>query len=213
MWRSPHITLPLLNQLIIDDDVGEVIIIGNNNLTFELPKSNKINYLQQDTNLYVNPSWNLGVRLAKNKKICLLNDDVLIPNNLFLMMNKLNLEDFGLIGIDGQSISYQIESLDPWQEQNNYLKITEQMNYGYGICMFIHQNNWVTIPDQIKVWFGDNYLFVSNIINNKKNLLLTTSIKTQMSSTSSDPIFNEIKIKDEKNYLNWLNESIMKHNL
>ena len=39
-------------------------------------------------------------------------------------------------------------------------------------------------------------------VNNKINFKLLTSIKTQMSSTSNDFQFNQIKIKDEENFVN-----------
>ena len=37
----------------------------------------KVQRLEQDNNIFVNPAWNLGVEQAKNENICICNDDVL----------------------------------------------------------------------------------------------------------------------------------------
>ena len=72
----------LLNQLISDKTVEEIIVIDNSKKRLN-KKSNKLKVIIPDKNLYVNPAWNLGVKLAKNEYIGILNDDLIFPNNFF----------------------------------------------------------------------------------------------------------------------------------
>lgn len=202
MWKKPQITLALLETLIRDSLVAEIIIIDNSCTHAPAYKHEKVKIITQSENIYVNPSWNLGVSLAKFDKIAILNDDIIIPYNLLYVMNEVPLQDYGLIGIDGKSVQYQIDNLNSWQQEENRLKISNTMNYGFGICIFLHRNNYYPIPDNIKIWYGDNYLYVRNVLAGKQNLVLSTLIKTEMSSTSNMQLFNPIKEEDEKNFLN-----------
>ena len=74
MQRSPMLW-PFVEQLCSTNDVDEVLIINNApaRLTFV---NRKVRVLDQPENLYVNPSWNLGVSIARSKYICIANDDL-----------------------------------------------------------------------------------------------------------------------------------------
>ena len=85
-WRTRHF-IQRLQQLDASDDVMEVVIIDNaRDQRPELPVLSKLKLVDKGQNLYVNPSWNLGVALAKSTAVCLCNDDVLMANNLLGFM-------------------------------------------------------------------------------------------------------------------------------
>jgi hypothetical protein len=66
--------------------------------------------------------------------------------------------------------------------------------------MAMHKNNYIKIPEDMLVWCGDDYLYHQNRILGRQNYTLVCPIQTKMSTTSDDPIFDEIKNKDLELY-------------
>ena len=63
-----------LNDLLINlyncELIGEVILINNDNKNSKpIPLHDKLIYVEPQKNLFVNPSWNLGVRMSKSNNI------------------------------------------------------------------------------------------------------------------------------------------------
>ena len=46
---------------------------------------------------YVNPSWNLGVSVAKEPYVGILNDDIIIAEGLFSGLSNVPIENLGVI--------------------------------------------------------------------------------------------------------------------
>ena len=90
LWR-PDTTLELLQFLERSEDVQEIIIIDNApSHRPDLPQLRKLHLVEQDSNCYVNPAWNLGVELAQSNLICLCNDDILFADNLLPYLHCLS---------------------------------------------------------------------------------------------------------------------------
>ena len=70
----------LIKTLSIDESVAEIIVIDNSCTGYSY-ESEKLRVIVPKENLYVNPSWNLGVKEAKEDIIALLNDDITIPDS------------------------------------------------------------------------------------------------------------------------------------
>lgn len=200
MWRKPKITSKLLEILLADNNIDEIIIIDNDPSKAICPVNDKIKYYPQEKNIYVSASWNLGASVAKNDNLILINDDILIPKNVMDYMSNINLLDYGIIGAAGEYILQVVDSYDDWDQVPIHCKLVNSLNFGFGVMMFVHKNNYYHIPENIKIWYNDNFLFIKNILNGKTNLALKCVIKTEMSSTCSDPQFDQIKIEDEKNF-------------
>ena len=71
MWYSDktHRNLVNLNDC---DEVGEIILIDNNTPLKPdyIDNLDKVRYLPQKENIFVNPAWNLGVRESVYTYIC-----------------------------------------------------------------------------------------------------------------------------------------------
>ena len=96
--------LPIFNDHPL---IGEIIIIDNapHKTDQEIFKLEKVRYFAQTKNLYVNPSWNLGVELSNFDILCLYSDDVLFDINcLEEVYDKLTPEN-GVIGFHESSIN------------------------------------------------------------------------------------------------------------
>jgi hypothetical protein len=184
MWK-PTGVVGLLEKISASDLVEEILIISNAKGP-ELPQNNKFRLLQQDNNLGVNLSWNLGVSESKNNKICIVNDDVDFDIKVFDFLNDKITQDIGLIGV----------CLEEDLTGMNLIEM-KQRSHGFGCLFFIHKNNYVNIPKSLKIFFGDDWLFNLNL-KNKNYCIKNIGFKTEISTTSK--LFNHVVTGEQDNY-------------
>lgn len=202
MFKRVDILSQLLENLYMDPMVEEVILINNTNLTEntpEIPLSNKLLIVSKGRNLYVNPSWNLGASLATQDYIAILNDDILISDKLFTGVCQL---DFNQIGILGACHPMIEETDNPTKFAIPSFEIlgARIRPWGFGIFMAMKKSDYVKIPEDMLIWCGDDYLFHNIAKTGKINALLGAPIKTKMSATSDNEIFEAIKNNDVELY-------------
>jgi len=180
MWKyPPHIRF--LEDLVDHDYVDEIILINNDQAA--LPKNcgvlthSKIKIYNFLENIGVNPAWNLGVNIASNKQICLLNDDMVFDLTLLKKVSKVLSADTGVIGICNENPpTTGCIDIHPWVGQNTL---------GFGCLMFVHKDWWIDIPSQLKIYYGDNWIFDTCLIRNKPIYVITDLLyKTEWATTS-----------------------------
>ena len=70
-------------------------------------------------------------------------------------------------------------------------------DWGFGIVMAGHKESYHKIPENIRIWYGDDYLVQMNNEVGKVNYVIDDiPIFTKMSATSDLEEFNEIKNVD-----------------
>ena len=150
--------------------VGEIIIINNNvsrTPSHDVLSNPKVKIYNQEENIFVNPAWNLGVSLAENNKICILSDDVLVDLRVFFEADRFVSKDIGVlaIGIPNDLFRAQnnlFEQIDATKLiVSGDIKIKSFDQYpdvaGVGSLFFIHKENWIDIPNDFKIYFGDTW--------------------------------------------------------
>ena len=184
LWK-PKTFPKLLERLQYESRIDEIIIIDN------APKNSpnihlgaKVQRLEQDNNIFVNPAWNLGVKMASNELICICNDDIFFNINPLLefVINNSNL--MGCFGINPESYNNPLNfpKINPGQDAHR----------GWGCLIFFKKSSYIPIPSNLKIWYGDNW-----IIDNIKNpSSITYPIETKMGITSTSPQFQSIIEKD-----------------
>lgn len=200
------ITLKLLENLYNDPAVGEIILIDNSETmeAYSFPFGDnkwidKLKPVQMDYNMYVNPSWNWGVSKSSFEYIALVNDDILLPQNIMSALAQGPIEQLGVLGAYEPNV-LTIDNLEPfYADRIDFIPVDTRWN-AFGIFMVMHKSNYIPIPNTLLVWNGDDFLFHSNRVKGKKNGMLKFPIKTQMSATSDDPIFDDIKANDQLLY-------------
>ena len=81
------------------------------------------------------------------------------------------------------------------------LKSIVNRDWGFGIVMAGHRNSYYKIPENIRIWYGDDYLTQMNNEEGKVNYVIDDiPIFTRMSATSDAEEFNEIKNVDTLMY-------------
>lgn len=201
LWKSNRIG-KLLFDLIKCEFVDEIILIDNGDKFFEYFEAlDKVKLVQPEENIYVNPAWNLGVKLAKNNSIALVNDDINFNPNIFGVITNDILLEYGIIG--QSEYNYKGNNTDEPILEKWSGKIRD---WGWGCLILFDKKNWMDIPDDIKIWYGDDYIFKCNTCT--KSIMKNFNIETEMSTTSDEPIWNERKKQDYNNFINYLqNES------
>jgi len=169
MWRS-DLLLQMLQKYEDCECVKEVIIIDNNpNGAFDIGVFDKVSSYTKGENIFVNPAWNWGVQFA-NHNLILANDDILI-DNLDDVLSAISDSDFDIIGtiINPDHKGKRIDDIShfPRFPANNF-----------GCFMYV--KNYVMIPEEIKIWYGDDLQFKMNA---KRGRMVNYGIHTRPSTT------------------------------
>lgn len=217
LWL-PHYFLNTLRVLCDYSLVDEIIIIDNDKTktpTDNILKHHKIKLLTQESNIYVNPAWNLGVSLCKNEKICILNDDITFDLHIFDYLNEKLNKSIGIIGLDMLGIMNENNDNSPSWEMlvdnckfENYISLyaIETRIFGFGCIMFFHIGSYYEIPKDLLVFCGDDYLVEMNKKMNKQNYVFTGVRNCQIYGVSSENTFinlPEHHIEDKTKHLKY----------
>lgn len=189
MWRyEPFIKF--LTDLLDHELINEVIIINNDkSKTPELPTSDKLRLIDNDRNIYVNPSWNLGVRLSKTENVIITNDDLVFDLRVLKKVNELNDPNFGLACLCPGEPYYK---QPPFKDGTiDVVKWTGWNLFGFGQLMFIKKSQHVNIPYQLLIYYGDDWI-LNNAMDNFRNIYAITNILhyTPFAVTSHEIVTN-----------------------
>ncbi len=199
LWKSNRIG-KLLFDLIKCEFVDEIILIDNAGKFFEYFEGlDKVKLVQVEENIYVNPAWNLGIKIAKNNSIALLNDDINFDPNIFGLITKDVLNHYGIIGMGEGNYKGEVD-----EERGPYLDVWKPgiNDWGWGCFIMLDKKNWIDIPNDIKIWYGDN--IIKDINPAPKAILRNFKVETEMSTTSDEKEWDEVKKKDYEYFINYL---------
>jgi len=145
-------TVERIKEVCAHPLVGEVIVIDNTleggNIQEEI---SKLIYIEEKQNTFVNPAWNKGTAISKYDKLMFLNDDVITDFSLIDKVYDHITEDKGMIGL-GEGC---------WENTGEVfeIKLTYEQRLAYACLFFMHKKSYINIPEDLKVWYGDNWLF------------------------------------------------------
>lgn len=193
IWSIPHYTLELVKNLVNCELIDDIIIVDNMSNKYVHKKiydDSKVTRIVMDSNIFVNPAWNLGVSSAKNEHIIICNDDVIIEptKTLELLLKKSNTWDAAGLGPD----AYEHNT-----GSNINLSDVTKRTFGWGCFMAVKKSKWVNIPSDIKIFYGDDFIIRTN--ERVKNINVPFKVKTKMSSSSLE-FHREYMVKDGKLY-------------
>jgi hypothetical protein len=213
MWKPPHLSLmlPILNDHPL---IGEIIIIDNDRSKTDhelLKKINKLVYWSfAEGNIFVNPAWNWGAKVAKYDKLFILNDDCMInlqeldkiydaitPEIGMLGFSKLSyctytLDSYETLANSGFGLDLEIKIIDP----REYPQTSGMPHAFYGSAYFIHKSNYIPIPEEFKIYYGDLFLYVSFLKRNIHNYIIENGLVMTYTSTTVSTIAKELIQKE-----------------
>lgn len=190
MWRAPDVFRNLLERLVEHELVGEIIIINNDTaatpMWMKIANIEKLRTLYQYENIKVNPAWNLGVEKAEYPLLCIVNDDIVFDTKLFDKIQSRITPEAGVYGmVTGEeqfnhpkSTDYSID-FKQWEPGDNI--------HGFGQLMFMHKDNWLPIIDGLEFYYGDDYIFHSQLMEGRKNYIIyNLKFESVFAATTSD---------------------------
>jgi len=193
MWRTPELksSIEIMEQ---SPYITRIQLINNAKSAFFQAGINtwgntKIRVYTPPENIYITASWNHGVLHADTDIVCLLNDDVVLPAPAWEFIANNWPEDAGIVGLGFNSLHILGGAY--------HLRATTARGYGFGAAMFIRRKNYLPIPEDLKLWFNDDWLF--KYIPGQ-HYYMEGPFTGRMSATTDDPEFNEIKRQDA---INW----------
>lgn len=219
IWKSPYV-MDLLNFLEHTETVGEVILVDNDiTKTKDLSHLTKVKHIQNPQNNFVNPSWNQGVKITTFDNLCIMNDDLIVPRKVFELCDTFLSPDINMIGLSPIVWNYIYDDVKYIKEPEHItLLFTPKRFFGYGCCFFIHKSNWVDLPENMKIQFGDDYLFFTST---KKNYVIDAfKVVGKISASMIDEnlqmvdrdIFAPICKEDHSIFWNHINTNVINRN-
>ena len=196
--------LELLNNLVKnlseDESVSEIIVIDNSIKDYSYD-SQKLRVIVPETNMFVNPSWNFGVKEAKEEIVALLNDDITLPKDFCKSVVEQMSSGIGIVGFHRDFV----ENIQEIKEQPVLADLKLEKAEGrcgfFGIAMFFYKSSYIEIPEDIKIFWGDDWLFYQNKKQKRDNYFITNQkIYHWGSLSSTDKKINPYSKKDAKLY-------------
>lgn len=199
--------LDFVEQLVKVPQIKEVIIINNNvkdTPTHPVLEHPKIILCNCSENIYVNPAWNLGVKLSNSDKICIANDDIIVDLKLFPMAEEFITPQVGLLGISPgrpefgqQPVTNGSIDILPWNREHTF---------GFGSLFFLHKNNWVDIPQELMVYYGDNWIFDIQIRKQNPIFIITNCFFYSPWAQTTGKVRNEFIDRESSAYAQILSQ-------
>lgn len=192
MWRySPF--LDFLKYILKVDVVTECIIINNDNTRtpdHSVLNDPKVKLVDFGQNIFVNPAWNYGVQNSSNSIVCILNDDLIFDLKLFYKMAEFVTPEMGVVGKLAGDVTLGQTALS--NGEINIEPFVGQNCQGFGELMFIHKDRWQTIPSELRIGFGEVYVFEKLLYTGFQNFMITNLFQYHAGSTT----MKEISRKD-----------------
>lgn len=147
------VIIPVLNKLHLTKQIVkecknlwidyDMLIINNwsNDWTKEWLDSEWINTIHLPENIWVNPAWNLWAKESKTEFLLFLNNDILIPKDLWKKL------------IEAHSWWITCPKIDNWDWPEWF---EQNINW---TCFLIKKSDYIEIPKELVIFFGDDWLF------------------------------------------------------
>lgn len=152
MWKHEPFC-DFLSQVCENSHVQDVVIIDNaheHRPTHVALAHDKITWINLGQNLFVNPSWNMGVYHSKAPIICLQNDDIQFDCTVYEKVSHFMQPHMGLVSLSSQPAQSDQIEFRYWQGESQF---------GCGQLMFFNRHSFCHIDPELQVYCGDNWLF------------------------------------------------------
>jgi len=156
-----------IKQATKSDIVDRIIIIDNSTHRFsrEIPlKSTKIIVRSMTKNIFVNPSWNIGVSLSTSDNVLIMNDDILCHKEVYRQVNEvMRYENMGLCSVTTKNcnnVKEYLKNIDDFNERISTKETFDNQNNnktGWFFC--VKKNLWRDIPEKLLIFYGDDLIY------------------------------------------------------
>lgn len=173
----------------------EILYVDNSESNEECSHANVTHLNKGKKNIFVNPSWNLGASKAKFDTLLIFQDDIDINWDIVPKVKEFISPEVGMVGPPRENTMLNPHNAVPETSPSGLsLFPLSDRNEGYSYAFFIHKESYVPVPEELKIFWGDEYIFRKN---HKRNWLLTDlHVLGEMSQSSRSPEFEAIAEND-----------------
>lgn len=143
----------LVNKIIVVDNTDD----GSFNIVVD-----KLHVIRNYENRYVNPAWNQAIEQCTSDMYVICNDDILVSSNVYDIVDKALQDDkIGLVTFN-TTLHGDISTYEQQISNINYKDSTYSTNVPDGRQGWIMGGrvcDWIKIPDNIVIWFGDDFIY------------------------------------------------------
>lgn len=194
MWRCADVFKNALQQYALSPYVDDIHIINNAvELTpdWDILNHRKIRVHNQTHNIKVNPAWNLGVSLAKQPRVAIVNDDILFDPHVFERLQGRITPSTGVHGIiSGEAIFNQPLTTDGSIDFQTWKP--GDIIHCFGQAMFLHKANWINVPEGLQIYFGDDVIMQYHLHRGVVPVMIyNINFLSPMAATSKDKTLTE----------------------
>jgi hypothetical protein len=224
-YNNHDLTIMNIENLINHGYRKNILLFDNGSkpLYKNICKDFNIKYVKEEKNIYVNPAWNKIFDIVNDKYLTLLNNDCFILSDNYFeeIINHMRNNKFIISSCKTYNRKSVTENkLKSLQKYYNFIQ-SKKIKYSskarrQGWIMTLDLDVYKTlnykIPDYIKIWFGDDWIW-SQIVKNNLNYAIYKNryaIHIKSSTTSNDKmkqiINKDIQMLDK--YGDWIEKSI-----
>lgn len=161
MWKyEPFIEF--LYDLCDHSLVEEIIIIDNSpkDRPEDFILSNqKVKIKSFPDNIFVNKAWNVGMDFSKNDVNCIISDSTIFDLRIFRKVYPYVHPNVGVVGLNSNNEmtgKIDIKKFNPGDSTADFFK-----------CFFVNKRSWIKIPEQLDLYFGDDFIFNTCLLKGK----------------------------------------------
>lgn len=209
LLKDAKILGELLDSLVTDNVIKKIIVINNSQKEFYYDNP-KVEIKASEENMYVNPAWNYVAEIADTEYVALLNDDIKIPQNFCSQILALIDDNTGIVGISPKNVTNarnenneiikEPKAEDLILSNNIQLKTTPYKTEDFGVFMLFNKKNYVKIPPEFEVYYGDDWIFNKAKEAGKNNKILIGQNIWHYGSMTSHSISNDFIHKETKHW-------------
>ena len=106
-------------------------------------------------------------RSTNQDVLCFINDDFIFDIRVLYKADEFINEEMGCVGLLEQLVR---DNKVPVLTGNiDFVPYEGQSAWGNGVLFFMHKNNWIDVPSELLVCFGDNFVFDQCLLRGLKN--------------------------------------------
>lgn len=207
-----------LNELNNSIYVNKIIIIDNteDNLFKHLYKdsiTDKMQLIEPNGNILVNPAWNKGLEEVTSEFYLLLNDDILCSEYIISCCDYiLRTTKVSLLTCSTINKLIDVDNYKKMIQKDVKPMVTSSIpNNRIGWFMCGRKNEWIPIPKELKVFYGDDFIY-SNLRIHKKTINMISNLNiVHYESTTINTHINNIRPIIKNDRLIW--EAVIHKNI
>tara|TARA_B100000401_G_scaffold438337_1_gene386489 strand:- start:3912 stop:4658 length:747 start_codon:yes stop_codon:yes gene_type:complete len=224
-YNNHEITINNIEMLINDGNKNILLFDNGSEPSFEdFAKQKKLIYHRESKNIYVNPAWNKIFNMVSTKYLTLLNNDCYVLSKNYFHEILLHMDNDNIILSSCKTLNkkkIKIQNIKLYKKIYNYF-YKKQLKYSIkarrqGWLMTLNLEEYkklnYLIPNYIKIWYGDDWIWSQIIKNNRKYVVYKNRYALHLrNKTLSNSNIQNILNKDKKNMeekgKDWVEKSI-----